>query len=63
MADLLTTGDDEDGDELDEDDYKILEDAGMVFKSSAKGKGKARQTDSKHVIFVDNEAQGTCIST
>lgn len=58
MADLLTTvGDEEDGEELDEEEYKILQNAGMIFKSSAKG--KARETDSKHVVFVENDAEGT----
>jgi len=58
MADLLKPVEGEDEDGLDEDEFKILQDAGMVFKSSAKSKGKARQMEVKHIVFVDNADQG-----
>lgn len=57
MADLLVPTGEDGNEDLDEDEVKILQDAGMIPKSS-KSKGKKRQVPAKHVVFVDNEAQG-----
>jgi hypothetical protein len=58
MADLLKSiRDDDDDDGLDEDEFKTLENAGMISKASAKSKGNARRNNAKHIVFVVNEEQ------
>ena len=58
MADLVSSVDDGGEEDLDEDELRILQDAGLVSGSRAGAKGKSRQTDAKHIIFVDNEEDG-----
>lgn len=56
MADLMKPGaleNDEDIEELEPDEIETLQDAGIIPKR--KGKGRA----PKHIVFVDNEDEGT----
>ncbi|KAJ6621096.1 small-subunit processome [Mycena sp. CBHHK59/15] len=53
MADLMKSGsleDEDDMDDLDDDEIKTLQDAGIIPKR--KGKGRAQ---AKHIVFVENE--------
>jgi len=65
LADLMTPGSLHHGvgvepeGELDDEELQILKDAGIISRPS-KGKGKGRRKP-KHIVFVDNEDEGTSI--
>lgn len=47
-------------DELDEREVEILREAGVISRPSArKGKEKGRRQAPKHIVFVENDGQGT----
>ena len=42
--------------EVDDEERKILQDAGILSQSHSMGKGKGKMP--KHIVFVDDEAEG-----
>lgn len=50
----------EEDDELDEEEREMLQDAGILSRSQSKGKGKAKMP--RHIVFVDDEAEGRASS-
>ncbi|KAF8078834.1 small-subunit processome [Lyophyllum atratum] len=57
MADLMKPGSSSEGadDDLDEEEFQILTDAGILSEGSSRSRSGRRK--SKHVVFVDNEEE------
>ncbi|KAH8997313.1 u3 small nucleolar RNA-associated protein 11 [Lactarius akahatsu] len=61
--DNVNESNDDDDMDLDEDELEILEDAGIVVRSSKTRKRRPSRHQAKHVVFVENEEEARQYAT